>query len=74
MRYVNAREVLPEPLVRELQKVVQGGYLYVPKDERSRKRWGEESGYRGGSRRETGGYARSTTVACWWMSLRNATV
>lgn len=26
--------------------MVQGGYLYVPKDERSRKRWGEESGYR----------------------------
>lgn len=47
MRYVNAREVLPDPLVRELQKVVQGGYLYVQKDERSRKRWGEESGYRG---------------------------
>lgn len=46
MRYANARDVLPEPLVRELQKVVQGGYLYVPKDEHSRKRWGEESGYR----------------------------
>lgn len=46
MRYANARDVLPEPLVRELQKVVQGGYLYVPKEERSRKRWGEESGYR----------------------------
>jgi len=46
MRYANARDVLPETLVRELQKVVQGGYLYVPKDEHSRKRWGEESGYR----------------------------
>lgn len=46
MRYANARDVLPEPLVRELQKVVQGGYLYVPKDERCHKRWGEESGYR----------------------------
>ena len=46
MRYANARDVLPEPLVRELQKVLQGGYLYVPKDERSHKRWGEASGYR----------------------------
>lgn len=46
MRYMNAREVLPEPLVKELQKVVPGGYLYVPTNECSRKRWGEESGYR----------------------------
>lgn len=46
MRYVNAREVLPEPLVRELQKVVPGGCLYVPRDEDSRRRWGEASGYR----------------------------
>lgn len=47
MRYVNAREVLPEPLVRELQKVVPGGCLYVPRDGESRRRWGEASGYRG---------------------------
>ena len=46
MRYVNAREVLPEPLVRELQKVVPGGCLYVPRDKGSRRRWGEASGYR----------------------------
>lgn len=46
MRYVNAREVLPEPLVRELQKVVPGGCLYVPRDEGGRRRWGEASGYR----------------------------
>lgn len=46
MRYVNARDVLPEPLVRELQKVVPGGCLYVPRDEESRRRWGEASGYR----------------------------
>lgn len=46
MRYVNAREVLPEPLVRELQKIVPGGCLYVPMDGESRRRWGEASGYR----------------------------
>ena len=46
MRYVNAREVLPEPLVRELQKVVPGGCLYVPRDEESGRRWGEASGSR----------------------------
>ena len=46
MRYVNAREVLPEPLVRELQKVVPGGCLYVPRGEEGRRRWGEASGYR----------------------------
>ena len=46
MRYVNAREVLPESLVRELQKVVPGGCLYVPRDGDSRRKWGEASGYR----------------------------
>lgn len=43
---MNARGVLPEPLVRELQKVVPGGCLHVPRDEGSRRRWGEASGYR----------------------------
>lgn len=46
MKYVNARALLPEALVRELQKYIQGGYIYVPVDHARQKRWGEVSGYR----------------------------
>ena len=33
MKYVNARDLLPEALVRELQGYLQGGYVYIPADE-----------------------------------------
>lgn len=46
MKYVNAKEVLPDPLVKELQGYIQGGYLYVPASPDRKKRWGEVSGYR----------------------------
>lgn len=44
MKYINAAAVLPEPLLRELQAYVQGGYLYVPS--LGRRAWGEVSGFR----------------------------
>ena len=46
MKYKNAKKVLPEKLVDEVQKYIQGEYLYVPKADGSRKRWGTNSGYR----------------------------
>lgn len=46
MKYVNAKILLPEELVKELQGYIQGGYLYVPADPARQKRWGEVSGYR----------------------------
>ncbi len=46
MKYVNAAEILPDGLVRELQNYLQGGYLYVPAVREQRKGWGELSGYR----------------------------
>lgn len=46
MKYINAKNHLPEALVKELQRYVQGGYLYVPADQARQKRWGEVSGYR----------------------------
>ncbi len=45
MKYYNAKKLLPEALVRELQLYVQGGYIYVPAAG-ERKQWGEVSGYR----------------------------
>ena len=46
MKYINAKNLLPDALVMELQSYIQGGYLYVPADQAQQKRWGEASGYR----------------------------
>jgi len=46
MKYINAFSVLPDNLVEELQKYVQGSYIYVPSKKGQRKKWGELSGYR----------------------------
>ncbi len=46
MKYVNAKNVLPDFLVKMLQNYIQGAYIYVPSDNSSHKKWGEVSGYR----------------------------
>jgi hypothetical protein len=45
MKYRRASDVLPEELLREVQKYAQGEALYVPKA-KERKKWGEDSGAR----------------------------
>ena len=45
MKYRNASEILPDDLLKELQKYAQGEMLYIPSD-KSRKRWGEDTGAR----------------------------
>ena len=46
MEYVNAKILLPDTLVEELQRYIQGGYIYIPAIQEQRKCWGELSGYR----------------------------
>ncbi|MBD8499692.1 CD3324 family protein [Paenibacillus arenosi] len=46
MKYTSAEAVLPEHLLKEVQKYVQGRMLYVPNSEGTRKKWGEKSGNR----------------------------
>ena len=46
MKYINAKILLPDALVKELQSYIQGGYIYVPTEQSRQKRWGEVSGYR----------------------------
>ena len=46
MKYINAAILLPDELVQELQRYIQGGYIYVPAIHEQRKCWGELSGYR----------------------------
>lgn len=45
MCYKNGKEILPEVLLKELQKYVQGEIIYIPKSE-DRKPWGEMNGTR----------------------------
>ncbi|MEH7106499.1 MULTISPECIES: CD3324 family protein [Bacillaceae] len=46
MKYMNANKVLPEKLVLEIQKYVQGETLYIPKPETKHQKWGTSSGGR----------------------------
>ena len=43
MKYRKASEVLPDELIREVQKYASGEALYFPKYEK-RKNWGESTG------------------------------
>ncbi len=45
MKYENAKDILPEKLLEEVQKYAEGKVIYIPKKE-SAKGWGEASGYR----------------------------
>ncbi len=46
IKYKNAKTVLPECLLRELQQYVRGEMIYVPGDDSSRAGWGEANGTR----------------------------
>lgn len=45
MKYDNAKDLLPEVLLKEVQKYAAGKLLYIPVDTDA-KNWGEVSGYR----------------------------
>lgn len=45
MKYVNAAEILPEKLLKELQTYIDGSVIYVPKVS-TKKEWGATSGAR----------------------------
>jgi Mor family transcriptional regulator len=46
MKYVKATKILPEKLIIEIQKYVQGETIYIPKPETTYQRWGTCSGGR----------------------------
>ncbi|MDO9332988.1 MAG: CD3324 family protein [Dehalococcoidales bacterium] len=45
MKYKKASDILPDELLREVQKYIDGEALYIPKG-KARKKWGEGSGVR----------------------------
>ncbi|USG65040.1 CD3324 family protein [Brevibacillus ruminantium] len=46
MRYVKATTILPEQLIKEIQKYIQGETLYIPKQKTTYQKWGARSGGR----------------------------
>lgn len=45
MKYRNASEILPDKLLKEIQKYTSGEAIYIPSDKNlKRKKWGEKSG------------------------------
>lgn len=45
MKYINAAEILPEQLLKELQTYIDGEVVYIPKSS-TKKEWGAASGSR----------------------------
>ncbi len=43
MKYRNASEVLPDELIKEIQKYTSGEAIYIPSHQ-ERKKWGSGSG------------------------------
>lgn len=46
MNYINANQVIPQHLLTEIQKYVQGETIYIPKQQLTREKWGSKSGSR----------------------------
>jgi len=44
--YVKAEEILPQELLDEIQKYVQGALVYIPRPRKSRLGWGYKNGTR----------------------------
>lgn len=43
MDYIRAADVLPQELIEQLQQYIDGAMLYIPKKEKERKVWGEQT-------------------------------
>ena len=46
MKCAKIERILPDNLLKEIQKYIQGEYIYVPYQLKERKKWGEHSGSR----------------------------
>ncbi|WP_145132774.1 CD3324 family protein [Paenibacillus sp. Y412MC10] len=46
MKYTNAKKILPEKLILEIQQYVQGETIYIPEQQKEYQHWGSLSGGR----------------------------
>ena len=45
MKYKNASDILPDELLKEIQKYAAGETIYIPMSENDRKEWGKTYQY-----------------------------
>lgn len=43
MSYIKAKNILPESIIKEIQKYIDGEYIYIPRRASCRKTWGEST-------------------------------
>lgn len=46
MKYVNGKDILPEELLSLIQEYTQGQYVYIPKRDETKEKWGEKTSYK----------------------------
>lgn len=46
MEYNNAKGILPANLLKEIQKYIQGEFIYIPITEKNKVGWGQKNGTR----------------------------
>lgn len=46
MKYINAKEVIPQNLLNEIQKYIAGEILYIPQPKGIKNAWGSRTGTR----------------------------
>ena len=45
LKYVNGKEILPEELLNKIRKYAEGVYIYIPKSDSKKSKWGEKTNY-----------------------------
>jgi len=45
LKYVNGKEILPEELLDKVRKYAEGVYIYIPKHDSKKSKWGEKTNY-----------------------------
>jgi Mor family transcriptional regulator len=43
MKYEKAQNVLPNSIIKQIQKYIDGGYIYIPRKDENKKSWGENT-------------------------------
>lgn len=43
MKYEKAQNILPDSIIQQIQKYIDGGYIYIPRKNENKKSWGEST-------------------------------
>lgn len=43
MKYEKAQNILPDSIIKIIQKYTDGGYIYIPRKNENKKSWGENT-------------------------------